>query len=37
MVLEEFLHIALLYKAITVRIINVLAVLQQYSVFVGKE
>ena len=37
MVLEEFLHIALLYQATNTRNINVLAVLKQYLVFVTKE
>ena len=35
-VLEEFLHAVLLYQSITVRIINVLAVLKLYSGLVGK-
>ena len=35
--LEEFLHTVSLYQAVTVRIINVLAVLKQYSVHVEKE
>ena len=37
MVLEEFLHTALLYLATNTRNINVLAVLKQYLVFVTKE
>ena len=36
-ILEEFLHIVLLYQAITVRIINILAVLLQYMAIVEKE
>ena len=37
MVLEEFLHTALLYQATNTRNINVLAVLKQYLVLVKKE
>ena len=37
MVLEEFLHIALLYQATNARNLNVMAVLEQYLVFVEKE
>ena len=36
MVLEEFLHIALLYQATNTRNINVLAVLKQHLVLVKK-
>ena len=37
MVLEEFLHTALLYQATNTRNINVLAVLKQYLVLVKIE
>ena len=37
MVLEEFLHTALLYQANNIRNINVLAVLKQYLVLVKNE
>ena len=37
MVLEEFLHTALLYQATNTRNINILAVLKQYLVLVKKE
>ena len=37
MILEEFLHTALLYQATNTRNINVLAVLKQYLVLVKKE
>ena len=37
MVLEEFLHIALLYQATNTRNINVVAVLEQYLARVEKE
>ena len=37
MVLEEFLHIALLYQATNTRSINFVAVLEQYLVLVEKE
>ena len=37
MVLEEFLHTALLYQATNTRTINVLVVLKQYLVLVTKE
>ena len=37
MVLEEFLHAALLYQVTNTRNINVLAVFKQYLVLVTKE
>ena len=37
MVLEEFLHIALLYQATNTENINVVAVLEQYLARVEKE
>ena len=37
LVLEEFLHTALLYQATNTRNINLLAVLKQYLVLVKKE
>ena len=37
MVLEEFLHTALLYQATNTRNINVLVVLKQYLLLVTKE
>ena len=37
MVLEEFLHIALLYQATNTRNINVMAVLEQYLARIEKE
>ena len=37
LVLEEFLHNALLYQATNTRNINVLAILKQYMVLVKKE
>ena len=36
-VVEEFLHTALLYQATNTRNINVVVVLEQYLVFVEKE
>ena len=37
LVVEEFLHIALLYQVTNTKTINVLAILKQYLVFVKKE
>ena len=37
MVLEEFLHTALMHPVKNTRNINAVAVLEQYSVFVEKE